>query len=220
MAHPLCSPRNLPTRFGVTPGCHSAGSLSGYEHSFIWNRLIILTRVGNLQQGMVQYPGLDFLHTGLEGDVIQDTVRKNLTQALGGMTESLSKECASVVQESLPAAKDSSLRPEITSTYQKADTRSRLEAYKVHHGSNEHSRPTVGTRLLGREALPQPGMDRDLHPLHGRDDESPRTPTQLACVHKTCRTLVPPRDDLSAQACARLEEVYRARAGCSPGSTG
>ncbi|KAK1855637.1 cytochrome p450 [Colletotrichum chrysophilum] len=58
------------------------------------------------RQGMVQYPGLDFLHTGLEGDIIQDTVRKNLTQALGGMTESLSKECASVVDESLPAAKD------------------------------------------------------------------------------------------------------------------
>ncbi|KAF4906646.1 Cytochrome P450 monooxygenase easM [Colletotrichum viniferum] len=65
-----------------------------------------IERVGNLQQGMVQYPGLDFLHTGLEGDIIQDTVRKNLTQALGEMTELLSKECASVVQESLPAAKE------------------------------------------------------------------------------------------------------------------
>ncbi|CAI0641344.1 unnamed protein product [Colletotrichum noveboracense] len=65
------------------------------------------------RQGMVQYQGLDFLHTGLEGDIIQDTVRKNLTQALGGMTESLSRECASVVQESLPAAKGPFYAPKL-----------------------------------------------------------------------------------------------------------
>ncbi|KAF9870929.1 cytochrome p450 [Colletotrichum karsti] len=58
------------------------------------------------RQALVQYPGLDVIHTGVEGDIIQDTIRKNLNQALGGMTASLSQECALVVAESLPQSKD------------------------------------------------------------------------------------------------------------------
>lgn len=54
---------------------------------------------------MTSYPGLDVVHTGTQDDIIQTVVRKNLTQALGGLTQALSSECASVLRENLQPAK-------------------------------------------------------------------------------------------------------------------
>lgn len=56
---------------------------------------------------MTNYPGLDVVHTGTQDDIIQTTIRKNLNQALGGLTQALSSECASVLRENLQPAKGS-----------------------------------------------------------------------------------------------------------------
>ncbi|KAJ8124950.1 hypothetical protein O1611_g8690 [Lasiodiplodia mahajangana] len=58
------------------------------------------------RQAMTDYPGLDVVHVGTEGDIIQTAIRKNLTQALGGLTQALSTECASVLKENLEPSKD------------------------------------------------------------------------------------------------------------------
>ncbi|KPM35289.1 hypothetical protein AK830_g11270 [Neonectria ditissima] len=55
-----------------------------------------------VKQQMTKYTGLDVLHLGSHGEIIQDTIRKHLTQALGGLTEILSKETALVLNEHLP----------------------------------------------------------------------------------------------------------------------
>ncbi|KAH8746522.1 P450 monooxygenase [Diaporthe sp. PMI_573] len=54
----------------------------------------------------LHYPGLDVVHVGTQDDIIQTTIRKNLNQALGGLTQALSSECASVLRENLQPAKE------------------------------------------------------------------------------------------------------------------
>ncbi|KAH7021846.1 P450 monooxygenase [Ilyonectria destructans] len=57
------------------------------------------------RQQMTNFNGLDVLHLGSHGDIIQGTIRKHLTQALGGLTEILSEEAALVLNDQLPAGK-------------------------------------------------------------------------------------------------------------------
>ncbi|KAL1643064.1 hypothetical protein SLS58_005033 [Diplodia intermedia] len=53
------------------------------------------------------YPGLEVFGQGIgEDHIFHDVVRKNLTQALGGMTASLSEEATKVIGELIPPAKD------------------------------------------------------------------------------------------------------------------
>ncbi|OJD36815.1 cytochrome p450 [Diplodia corticola] len=53
------------------------------------------------------YPGLEVFGHGIgEDHIFQDVVRKNLTQALGGMTASLSEEATKVISQLIPPAKD------------------------------------------------------------------------------------------------------------------
>lgn len=44
---------------------------------------------------------------GTQDDIIQTAIRKNLTQALGGLTQALSSECASVLKENIQPAQGS-----------------------------------------------------------------------------------------------------------------
>ncbi|KAF4535002.1 Cytochrome p450 [Lasiodiplodia theobromae] len=53
------------------------------------------------------YPGLHVFGEGIQDHhIFQDVVRKNLTQALGGMTAGLSEEATQVIGQLIPAAKD------------------------------------------------------------------------------------------------------------------
>ncbi|GME53120.1 putative cytochrome p450 [Neofusicoccum parvum] len=53
------------------------------------------------------YPGLEVFGTGIsENHIFTDVVRKNLTQALGGMTATLSEETTRVMEQLLPQSKD------------------------------------------------------------------------------------------------------------------
>ncbi|KAL3292876.1 cytochrome p450 [Colletotrichum asianum] len=62
-----------------------------------------LTFAGFLErQQLTIYPGLDALHLSTKEEIIQETIRKHLTQALGGLTQRLSDEAAAVLDESLP----------------------------------------------------------------------------------------------------------------------
>ncbi|KAF5000635.1 hypothetical protein FDECE_11172 [Fusarium decemcellulare] len=58
------------------------------------------------RQGMTDYPGLDVVHTGTQDDIIQTAIRKNLNQALGGLTQALTSECKVVLKENLQSTKD------------------------------------------------------------------------------------------------------------------
>ncbi|KAJ3545459.1 hypothetical protein NM208_g2495 [Fusarium decemcellulare] len=58
------------------------------------------------RQGMTDYPGLDVVHTGTQDDIIQTAIRKNLNQALGGLTQALSSECKAVLKGNLQSTKD------------------------------------------------------------------------------------------------------------------
>ncbi|KAF4832904.1 Cytochrome P450 monooxygenase trt6 [Colletotrichum tropicale] len=62
-----------------------------------------LTFAGFLErQQLTIYPGLDALHLSTKEEIIQETIRKHLTQALGGLTQRLSDEAAAVLDEGLP----------------------------------------------------------------------------------------------------------------------
>ncbi|KAI8193155.1 Cytochrome P450 monooxygenase easM [Colletotrichum sp. SAR 10_65] len=53
-------------------------------------------------QQLTNYPGLDALHLSTKEEIIQETIRKHLTQALGGLTQRLSDEAAAVLDSCLP----------------------------------------------------------------------------------------------------------------------
>ncbi|KAF4938631.1 hypothetical protein K4K60_005377 [Colletotrichum sp. SAR11_57] len=62
-----------------------------------------LTFAGFLErQQLTNYPGLDALHLSTKEEIIQETIRKHLTQALGGLTQRLSDEAAAVLDDCLP----------------------------------------------------------------------------------------------------------------------
>ncbi|KAF5016981.1 hypothetical protein F66182_11165 [Fusarium sp. NRRL 66182] len=54
---------------------------------------------------MTNFNGLDVLHLDPHGDVIPSTIRKNLTQVLGGLIEALSDETTLVLNDQLPGGK-------------------------------------------------------------------------------------------------------------------
>ncbi|KAF9630322.1 P450 monooxygenase [Lasiodiplodia theobromae] len=58
------------------------------------------------RQGLTNYPGLDVLHAGTQGDIIQETIRKNLTQSLGSLTDVLSNHTTEILDTHLPVGRD------------------------------------------------------------------------------------------------------------------
>lgn len=57
------------------------------------------------QQGLTNYPGLDVLHAGTQGDIIQEAIRKNLTQSLGSLTDVLSNHTTEILDTHLPVGR-------------------------------------------------------------------------------------------------------------------
>ncbi|TDZ54048.1 Cytochrome P450 monooygenase 1 [Colletotrichum trifolii] len=66
-----------------------------------------LTFTGFIErQWLTRYPGLHVLQDGLKGDIIQESMRKNLNQELVYLTERLCEESSLILKEQLPTTKD------------------------------------------------------------------------------------------------------------------